>query len=204
MAASTGMCKRNSLIPIYLNVLGPRYLIIRFPNNSNLKRRKITNSGLCSLYLKMQAQLHVFNHSSNALNRYTWRHESITQTFCNHLLKKNSCYLRLYADIEGFDNLTTIFKPGQQNVTSTGPQQNTLLHPARPYVAIEIRDESTVIELTCPFEKNSVKSRKYKQTRYKEIKSELLTPTLNFKLTFFEKTSLGFVTENIKPFRNLS
>ena len=45
-------------------------------------------------------------------------------------------------------------------------------------------------------------SREYKETRYKEIKSELLTPPSNFQLIFLEMTSLGFVTKNIKTFRN--
>ena len=114
-----------------------------------------------------------------------------------HLLKNVWYDFRLYADIEGFNNPATLYKPRQQDVTYTGPQQYTLLHHARPDVAIEIRDELTATELTCPYETNSVKSRKYKETRYKEIKSELLTPTSIFKLIFFEVTSLDFVTENI-------
>ena len=109
---------------------------------------------------------------------------------------------RLYADIAGFDSPTRLFKPRQQDTTSTGPQQNTLLHRARPDVAIEIRDELTVIKLTCPYGTNSVKSRKYKETQYEKIENELLKPTSNFKLIFLEITSLGFVTENIKPFKN--
>ena len=39
------------------------------------------------------------------------------------------------------------------------------------------------------------------ETRCKEI-SELLTPPSNFQLIFLEVTSLGFVTKNIKTFRN--
>ena len=62
------------------------------------------------------------------------------------------------------------------------------------YYTIETRDTLTIIELT--------KSREYKETRYKEIKSELLTPPSNFQLIFLEVTSLGFVTKNIKTFRN--
>ena len=39
------------------------------------------------------------------------------------------------------------------------------------------------------------------ETRCKEI-SELLTHPSNFQLIFLEVTSLGFVTKNIKTFRN--
>ena len=162
-------------------------------NNSNLKRWKISNSELCSLCTMKQTQLPIFNHCLPALNRYTWRHNSIMQTFCNHMLKKASYDFSLYVDIEGFENPATLFKSRQQSLTTTGPQQNDLLHRARPDIAIEIRDALTVIELTCPYEMSTTKSREYK-----EAKSEFLTPPSNFQLLFPEVTFLGFVTKNIK------
>ena len=110
-------------------------------------------------------QTYVFNHCVQAFNRYTWRDNSIIQTFCNHLLKK-SCYdFRLYADIEGFENLATLFKSRQESLTATGQQQNDLLHHVRPDIAIETRDILTVIELTCPYETNTTKSRENEETR---------------------------------------
>ena len=66
----------------------------------------------------------------------------------------------LHADFEGFGYPATLFKPSQQNIRSTRPQQNTLSHLARP--DIESRDELTVIELTFPYETNFLKSRKSK------------------------------------------
>ena len=179
-----------------------RYLVMSLANNSNLKKWKISNSELCSLCTKKQTQLRVFNHCLQVLNRYTWRHNSIIQTFCNNLLK-TACYnFRLYTDIEGFENPATLFKSRQQCLTTTGPQQNDLLHRVRPDTAIETRDTLTVIEFTYPYENNATKSREYKETRYKEIKSDLLTPSSNFQLIFLEVTSLGFVTKTIKTFRN--
>ena len=147
-------------------------------------------------------QLHIFNHCLQALNLYTWRQNSINQTFCNHLLKRAYYDFRLCADIKGLWNPATLFKSRQQSLTTTGLQQNDILHRARPYIAIEIRDTLTVIELTCPYETNTTKSREYNETRYKGIKSELLTPASNFQLIFLEVTSLGFATKNIKTFRN--
>ena len=91
-----------------------------------------------------------------------------------------------------------LFKSRQQSLTTIGPQQNDLSHRARPDIAIEIRDTLTVIESTCSYETNTTKLHEYKETRYKEIKSELLTPPSNFQLIFQEVTSLGFVTKNIK------
>ena len=108
---------------------------------------------------------------------------------------------RLYANIEGLENPPTLLKSPQQSLKTTGTQQNDLLHRARPDIAIETRNTWTVIELTCPYETNTTKSREYKETSYNEIKSELLTPVSNFQLIFLEVTSLGFLTKNIKTFR---
>ena len=109
-----------------------------------------------------------------------------------HLVRKSHAFrftrFRLYADIEGYDNPATLFRSRQQNITATGPQEHSFLHRARPDVVIEIRDEIIVIELTCPFELNARKSREYKETRYKEIQSELLTPKLRFSLILLEVT----------------
>ena len=80
--------------------------------------------------------------------------------------------------------------------------KNDLLYRVRPDIAIETRDTLTVIKLTCPYKTSTTKSCEYKETRYKEIKSELLTPPSNFQLIFLEVASLGFVTQNIKTFRN--
>ena len=66
----------------------------------------------------------------------------------------------LHADFEGFDYPAALFKPSQQNIRSTRPQQNTLSQLAWP--DIESRDELTVIELTFPYETNFLKSRKSK------------------------------------------
>ena len=75
-------------LPINIHNFRRRYLVMSLANNWNLKRWKISNSELCSSCTKKQTQLHVFNHCLQALNRYTSRHNSIIQTFCNHLLKK--------------------------------------------------------------------------------------------------------------------
>ena len=74
-------------LPINIHNFCRRYLVMSLANNSNLKRRKISNSELRSLCTKKQTQLNIFNHGLQALNRYMWRHNSIIQSFCNHLLK---------------------------------------------------------------------------------------------------------------------
>ena len=135
-------------LPINIHNFCRRYLVMSLANNSNLKRWKISNSELCSLCEKKQTPLHVFNHYLEALNRYTGRHNSIIQTFCNRLFKKDCYNFRLDADIEGFENPEILFKSQQQqqSLTTTGLQQNSLLPRLRPDIATKIRDTSTVIE----------------------------------------------------------
>ena len=135
-------------LPINIHNFCRRYFVMSLANNSNLKRWKISNSELRSFREKKQTPLHVFNHYLEAHNRYTGRHNSIIQTFCNRLFKK-ACYnFRLYADIEGFENHAILFKSQQQqqSLTTTGLQQNSLLPRLRPDIATKIRDTSTVIE----------------------------------------------------------
>ena len=153
-------------LPVNIHSFCRRYLVMSLANYSNLKRWKISSSGVCLLSGKLQSQLHVFNNCTGALDRYTWRHNSVIKTLWNHLPEKVTHGFRLYADIKGCDNPATLFRPQQQNITATGPQEHSLLHRARPDAVIEIRDEIIVIELTCPFELNARKSREYKETRY--------------------------------------
>ena len=53
-----------------------RYLVVSLANNSNLHRWKFSNNGLCSLCNKLQTEFYVFNNCKQALERYTWRHDS--------------------------------------------------------------------------------------------------------------------------------
>ena len=76
-------------LPINMHDFCRRYLVMSLANNSSLKKCKIPNSELCSLCTKQQTQLHVLNHCLQALNRYTWTHNSIIEAFCNHLLKRS-------------------------------------------------------------------------------------------------------------------
>ena len=82
-------------------------------NNSDLKRWKISSSGACLLCGKLQSQLHVFNNCTSALDRYTWRYNSVIKTLCNHLSENVMHGFCLYADIEGYNNPATLFRPRQ-------------------------------------------------------------------------------------------
>ena len=79
----------------------------------------------------MNGIVHVNKSCTGALDRYTWIHNSVIKTLCNHLSEKVTHGFRLYADIKGYDNPATLLRPRQQNITATGPQEHLLLHRAR-------------------------------------------------------------------------
>ena len=95
---------------------------------------------------------------------------------------------------------STLFKSRQHNTTHLGAV-NTLLHRARPDIVVNQQNRITVIELTCPYETNSISSREYKQKRYENLRCELLTPPSQFDLILLKITSLWFINTNIESFR---
>ena len=75
-----------------------RYLVFSVANNSNLHRWKISNNDLCSLCNKLQTQLHVFNNCKQALDRYTWRNDSILFTITEYLKSKLANSFHIYVN----------------------------------------------------------------------------------------------------------
>ena len=59
------------------------------------------------------------------------------------------------------------------------------------------------IELTCCFETNLIKSRKFKVERYEKLEEDCLLPDRTVTKIFVEVTSLGFISKNIKDFTKL-
>ena len=146
-------------------------------------------------------QLHIFNNCKLALNRYECRHNSVILAICNHLkTKATNDLLQLYADIDGYDNPATLFKRRYQSIETN--MDNNLRHRARPDTVLKNDNKIIAIELTCPYETNTEKSREFKKRRYENFKNELITPTSNFKLILLEITSLGFPTNDVKCFKD--
>ena len=109
----------------------------------------------------MQTQLHVLSNCEKCLNRYTWRHDSVLNSFLlpfSKILKTSS---KIYCDSNKL----------QYNTTS---QLFTTQHPD---IAILEGDEMTVIELTICFETNTLKSKEYtffyKNKLYKNSEAEI-------------------------------
>ena len=74
------------------------HLVLSLANNSNLHRWKISNNGLCSLCNKPQTQFHIFNNCKQALDCYTWRHDSKLFTITKHLKPKLANSFCIYVD----------------------------------------------------------------------------------------------------------
>ena len=119
------------------------------------------------------------------LDRCTWRHNSILSSLCNHLNKKVCRDFKIFADLANYEN------------------HGDLLKSKRPDIVIKENDSITAIELTCPFELNIIKSREYKENKYRELKNDLVVPYKKFTLMLLELASLGFVSKNVKEMRTL-
>ena len=159
-------------------------LILCLSNASNLKRWGINPDGMCKLCNNLQTQFHVLSNCVNALDRYTWRHNSILYTIYQHISFKLPLDMELYVDL---DELRL-------------PSPALLFSNQRPDLVIKQGHNYTVIELTCPNEGRLLLSREYKAERYKLLKDQLLTQCEKFDLILVEVSTLGFMSKNIKSF----
>ena len=188
-------------LPINLHNFCQRYLVSSLANRTNLKRWKISENNNCELCNCPETQLHIFNNCKLALDRNKWRHNSVILTICNHLKTKvTNDLLQLYADIDGYDNPATLFKRRYQAIETN--IDDNLSHRVRPDTVLKNDNQIIAIELTCPYETNTEKSREFKKRRFENLKNELITPTSNFKLILLEITSLGFTANDVKCFKD--
>ena len=100
---------------------------------------------------------------------------------------------RLYADINGYEWPSTLFKSKRPNET------NAEMYRSRSDIIRE-RNCITVIELACPFGTNLLKSYDYKNTKYENLRGAFLNPFSYFKLILLEISCLGFTVSSIKTF----
>ena len=124
--------------------------------------------------------LHIFSNCSEYLNRYTWRHDSVLKLIVGKLERHTS------------QNVMEIFV----DLAVTGHKcTSELFASSRPDIVVKNGKNVTVIELTVCFETNTEKSRTYKETKYQNLKSELLVECEEFRLIFLEITTLGFISK---------
>ena len=94
---------------------------------------------------------------------------------------------RLPANIDGCDSLSQLLRSSRPQVPGADKYQ------PRSDNAIQERNKTTSIELTCSFETNLEKSSGYKKTRYKNLRSALHSPRAHFNLILLEISSSRFI-----------
>ena len=179
--------KVTSSLPNNMVNFARRYLIYSLSNSSNLQKWKQKETSNCQLCQNKEAQLHLFNHCTAALKRNKWRHDSVIQTIMKNLVTIASDTCKLYADINGYECPSILFKSKKPNETSAE------MYRSRPDIIFRERNCIIVIELTCPFEMNLLK--------YRNLRSALLSLCPHFTLILPEIFSLGFTGSSIKTFQ---
>ena len=137
-------------------------------NDTNLQKWKQKDSPNCLLCNKKETQLHLLNHCEAALKRCEWRHNSIIKTIMNNFITFTSKVIKIYADINGFESTNALFKSSRPN------KPNAEMYCQRTDIVILEKRQITIIELTCPFETDFNRSRKFKDTTIYTAGSSLL------------------------------
>jgi hypothetical protein len=173
-------------LPSNITCFCRKALILSLANASNL-RRWGQSDGKCELCGDLQTQLHVFSFCKKALDRYLWRHNSVLNTIVHHLCQIKNEDLKLYVDLPG----------------SGLPHPSEIFSSLVPDLVIALPDKVTVVELTIPFETNTSKARAHKTSKYRNLRSQLRIPCVDFEVIPVEITTLGFFSRDGTKFKNL-
>ena len=132
-----------------------------------------SDCGLCNT--NKQTQLHILNNCSEAVRngRYTSRHGSILFTICHYLPALENIGFELFADLVGCKNPEILFN---------GPRSD---------IVVKNGNKLTVIELSCCYQTDFLKTLSYKIERYSKLQD--LYVDNNFRVTklYVEVSSLG-------------
>ena len=80
---------------------------------------------------------------------------------------------------------------------------NEFFTSLRPDMALVKGNRIVIVELTCCFDTNTVKSQTYKLNRYRNIEADVKMKEFLIRKVFVEVTSLGFITNNIKEYKRI-
>ena len=151
-------------------------LVRCLPTNSNLHRWDRSKSESCPHCGQLETENHILNNCSVAATegRYTWRHNAVLRYLLAIILPKMSDHHTVYADL-----------PDQRSPSD-------LFTDILPDITVVKGSSAHILELTCCYEKNFVKSREYKLTKYSDPSSSS-TARLFFHVNTLEVSSLGFV-----------
>ena len=173
----------NDLLPGMLFTFVRKAFQQQLPTASNLYRWKKSDSDKCSLCGLVQTNKHSLNNcgSSAALSRYKTRHDRILEILARWIITV------VKDDDEVFVDL---------NEQSFKPVSN-LFHSMRPDIVVKSRKYIATLELTISHESNTIASKNYKISKYKNLKQNLLSPYSSYKLLNYtiEVTTLGFISD---------
>ena len=85
-----------------------RYINNPLPKRKNMARWGLSQSPYCSFCLNPESLLHVVAGCQQYLGRFTWRHDSILNFIAKSLQPVINVHSSLYADVNGFLNLSII------------------------------------------------------------------------------------------------
>ena len=161
-----------------------RAMILLLSTNKNLKTWNLIPREFCPLCSgDVHTHHHIFNNCSAAANqhRYTWWHNSVLNCIIHHLSPVLTDSTGLFVEIPGFDGLFTCAQS--------------------PDLVLTTSLKTLIIELTVCFETNLIKSRDYKVNRYTYLEDNIKDTGREVELILVEISSLGFYTDEIKPFK---
>lgn len=171
----------NNLPAVLFNFVR-KSLMQQLATNGNLRRWGRITDGSCPLCKNVQTNKHVLSNcnAASALERYKVRHNAVLRILCQWINNTKQSTAELFADISGYEPLSTIFKN------------------LRPDIAVVYMNNVHILELTVCHETNLVKSKEYKRTKYAAIQSDCVDKfkALNFVLHTVESTTLDQTFHN--------
>ena len=132
----------------------------------NLKRWGKRVSDRCPFCGNIETLAHILSNCSTALTqgRFTWRHNSVLCSIINLIQPYLRDGMRLFSDMPGYQAPHGGTVPPHILVTSMKPDI---------FVFSELSSEVIVFELTCPWDKNILRSHNFKTEKYASLIADL-------------------------------
>ena len=102
--------KMTSSLPNNIQNFARWYLFYSLSNGTNLQRWKLKKNFLCD---HKETQIHLFDNNKPSFSRYEWRNNSVLKTLMSNFVTIASEGFRFYADIDGYDCPSRLFRSGR-------------------------------------------------------------------------------------------
>ena len=164
------------------------------PTFTNLQRWGKRLNGRCPLCKNRGTLHHILNNCTQALDRYTWRHDSTLSVITN-MLKNSDEFkagkFKIYADLKDDSPKGTI-------------PPHILPTTSRPDIVLVWPDKIRCVELTVPFEPNIKNAHERKCNKYASLEFDLKERICDSSVVCVEVGSRGLVDkENGDRFKEL-